>query len=122
MQNKAHGQNINFLLVNPASRQCIGSRWGWPILNSQCTEYFCFLFFCTMLRDRWFIKTNFAPSPQHPGWRRAGSNEHATTRFMPTSLRGVPNQNLWFMSSFSRSEHRHSITDGQEQECELIYM
>ena len=65
------------------------------------------IFCCDDARDRWFIKTNFAPSPQqHPGWRRVGSNEH-DTKFMPTSLRGVPNQNLWFTSSFSRSEHRH---------------
>ena len=68
---------------------------------------FMFFIFCCDARDRWFIKTNFAPSPQqHPGWQRVGGNEH-DTKFMPTSLRGVPNQNLWFTSSFSRSEHRH---------------
>ena len=47
MQNKAHGQNINFLLVNSASRECIGIMLGQAILNSQYTEFYVFIF-CMM--------------------------------------------------------------------------
>ena len=44
MQNKAHEQNINFLLVNSASRECIGIMLGQAILNSQYTEFYVFIF------------------------------------------------------------------------------
>ena len=49
MQNKAHGQNINFLLVNSASRECIGIMLGQAILNSQYTEFYVFIFICVKL-------------------------------------------------------------------------
>lgn len=104
MQNKAHGQNINFLLVNSASRECIGIMLGQAILNSQYTEFYVFIF-CVKLEIVGSLKLI-----SHPGHSILGGGEQGT-RFMPTSLRGVPDQNLRFTSSFSHS-------DRQEQECE----
>ena len=106
MQNKAHGQNINFLLVNSASRECIGIMLGQAILNSQYTEFYVFIF-CVKLEIVGSLKLI-----SHPGHSILGGGEQGT-RFMPTSLRGVPDQNLRFTSSFSHS-------DGQEQECEYL--
>ena len=43
LQNKAHGQNINFLLVNSASRECIGSCWA-RLASFKFSMYRVFMF------------------------------------------------------------------------------
>ena len=83
----------------------LGQAGQFYILNVQ--SFYVFYFFVVMLEIVGSLK--LISHPRHSnilgggGWE---SNEH-DTKFMPTSLRGVPNQNLWFTSSFSRSEHRH---------------
>ena len=89
MQNKAHGQNINFLLVNSASRdrECIGIMLGQAILNSQYTEFYVFIF-CVKLEIVGSLK--LISHPGHSilggGWRGARNTIHANIikgRFRP---------------------------------------